>query len=179
MFYRQYKMKVPGTALDVANNLPGTTKGTLFCEGSKADGSVKGFKTTALFTETYHAALADGKVDNKAADVTLAEANIASGSKIKYDASGVEMTGIPAVKKGPAGKATQVGYVFTVTATIKPKKPSSFFTNGKYYSLAVMTLDQNTAAAAAGVGFTKDKAAASFAATWSGIPTITSTLAKP
>ena len=172
-------MKTPATALAVATDLPGTTKGALFCEGTKNDGTANGFKNDKKFVEIYHASLADGKVDNKAGNLTVKDAATASKGTVAYNGTNVDMTAVPTIKKGPAGKAVQAGFVFTVTATIKPKKPSSFFTNGKYYSLAVMTLDQNTPSAAAGIGFTKDKAAASFAATWSGKPTISSTLAKP
>ena len=75
-------MKTPATALAVATDLPGTTKGALFCEGTKNDGTANGFKNDKKFVEIYHASLADGKVDNKAGNLTVKDAAI---EVVKYN----------------------------------------------------------------------------------------------
>jgi len=87
----------------------------------------------------------------------------------------------PTVNKEPAG-ASNAGYKWTIKATIKPTKiGSDFYTNGKKYSAAAMTLDQVKLSAAAGISWRQansaDKTYTSYIVNEK--PTIKSAIAKP
>ena len=115
-FYRQYKMKTPAVALDVATDLPSNTGGTYLFHKDTSSGN-KGFLTTAKFTEAYHAQLAEATMANTAADVTLAEAAIVPGGTPAFGT--VDLTAKPKVSKAPAGVAN-AGYKWTVEVTVTP-----------------------------------------------------------
>jgi len=123
----------------------------LFYDGT--DGTNKGFKKAGgLFEYVYKATKAKSAITSatKASDLTLTTDTHDDGKKVEHNDATVGLTKVPVVTVAAAGKA---GIAFTCTVTMTPGKSTDFYTNGKLYSAAALTLSQASANAAFGITF--------------------------
>ena len=115
------------------------------------DGTNKGFaKASGLFDYVYKAEKSKAVIANNAAANTLILSTVThdDSKKPEYNDATVGLAKIPVITVAAGGSK---GYIWTCTVTVTPGKSTDFYTNGKLYSAAALTLSQTSKNAAFGI----------------------------